>query len=385
MVELYAHQKKLLDNENNDNKILSWETGTGKTYASKLWLQQKNRLRCALVICPKQIREKWKEDVPQAHVYSFEDFKKYDLPDNPSAIVIDEMDYLASPLYIAKSRSQRTEKAYHYILSNPQAHILGLTATPVRSSPANMHTLAVLSRQYPPDKKHWYLYRDKYYELQYKPYLPRPAWLPTATWRTDMQELIDRYTITACMSDVVELPPETHEVIKLKAPDYDSNPEWEPKKQFVYDHKLEQESKPKKILQLSRGYRKVVVVAYYREQIEQLYTALSKDRKTFVVHGGVHNQEEVINEAERDPECFIVIQASISAGFELKSFDTMIFTSQSYSVRDYVQMKGRIRRIDALKKVRYIYLHGGRCDKAVYDNVMAGKDFIPSEYLQHGA
>jgi hypothetical protein len=58
----------------------------------------------------------------------------------------------------------------------------------------------------------------------------------------------------------------------------------------------------------------------------------------------------------------------------------MVFVSQAYSVRDYVQMKARIKRINALKPVVYYNLLGGRCDKMVYDSIELGKDFVPSEY-----
>jgi hypothetical protein len=58
----------------------------------------------------------------------------------------------------------------------------------------------------------------------------------------------------------------------------------------------------------------------------------------------------------------------------------MIFASQSYSVRNYVQMKARIRRINALKPVIYYHLHGGKCDKLIYESIGLGKDFVPSEY-----
>lgn len=378
-MNLYPHQETFLT-DNPDYAILSYETGTGKSHVAKLWLQKKQRNHNPVVICPKQITSEWAKATP--NVYSFDLFKKAykenTLPSNPTAIIVDEADMMASPLFVAKQRSQRTEALYNYVMSNPDVHILLLTATPVRSTPWNMHTLLVLSRLVSPET--WKQYREQYFALTHMPYLPRPAWLPKTGWQRQMQKLIDKYTYTALMSDIVDLPPETHDIIKLKEPNYEENLEWEPAKQFAEDHRLEQVSKHKKIKEISRGYRKVVVVAKYRSQIDALQKHLSKERLTFVLDGRTRDVGRVVADAEAASECYLILQAQIGAGFELPSFAVMIFASQSYGARDYVQMKGRIKRINALKPLKYFYLQGGRCDRLVYNSVDKGKDFIPSEY-----
>ena len=376
-MSLYPHQEKFLS-ENPNNAILCYETGTGKTHTAKLWRKLSGRDRNTIIICPKQIRSDWKDDCPDATVYSFEDFLKADLPSNPSAIVVDEADAMASPLFVAKARSKRTEKLYHYVMANPNVHILLLTATPVRSSPWNIHTLLVLARIKPADT--WKKYRDIYFSLENKPFLPRPAWLPKKGWQKMMQPLIDKYTYTALMSDLVDLPPVTNTIIKLTAPEYEENDEWEPMAQFVADHRLEQQSKCDEIKRLTKGIRKAVIVAHYREQIDALRNTLGKERHTLVIDGRTGDAQSVVAEAEAVAECYLIIQASVGAGFELHTFSTMIFASQGYSVRNWVQMTGRIRRIKSLKPVWYYYLLGGRCDKMVYDSIQKGKDFVPSEY-----
>ena len=377
-MSLYDWQIKALE-QPNDHAIWCAETGTGKTFASKLWLKQNGRDANALVLCPKQLRSTWKEDVPHATVYSFEDFKKFEPPVNPSAIIVDEADMVASPLFVAKLRSQRTEKLYTYTQKYPHVPVLLLTATPVRSTPWNMHTLLVLSHLASPDT--WKRYRDAYFALTYMPYLPRPAWLPKKNWRTEMQKLINKYTHVALMSDMVDLPPETNEVIKLKEPIYEENTEWEPMAQFVADHRMEQLQKGAEIKRITKGYRKAVIVAHYTEQIDQLVAELSKERQTFVLDGRTKHPEKVIADAENDSECYFIIQASVGAGFELPSFAVMVFASMGFSVRNWVQMRGRIKRVNALKPLKYFYLIGGDRDEAIYENIQAGKDFVPSEYL----
>ena len=378
---LYPHQKKFLESD-NDYAILCFETGTGKTFTADLWLEQKDRLRNAVVICPKQIRAEWKKAVPDGSVYSFEDFMKAEPPSNPSAIVVDEADMMASPLFVAKSRSKRTEKFYNYVMANPKTHILLLTATPVRSTPWNMHTLLVLAKLVSPET--WKAYREKYFELRSMPYLPRPAWLPKKDWRKGMQHLINKYTHVALMSDIVDMPEETHDVITIPEPNYEENEEWEPMAQFVADHRREQVAKIPELENIIKGYRKTILVAHYTEQINELERIFSRKNTVFVLDGRTKDPSVVIAEAEADPECILIIQASVAAGFELPSFSVMVFVSMGYSVRNYIQLIGRIKRINALKPVRYIYLLGGRCDKMVYKNVMAGKDFVPSQYLKYG-
>lgn len=380
-MKLYPHQKKFLD-DNPKGAILSYETGTGKSHVAKLWLA-KRKATNAVVICPKQIKKDWQGPW---HTYTFEEFKKasanHDLPSNPTAIVVDEADMMASPLFEAKKRSQRTEALYNYIMDNPQADVLLLTATPVRSTPANMHTLLTLARLIPATKECWLRYRDKYYALTNMPYLPRPAWLPKPGWQQMMQPLIDKYCYTALMQDLVDLPEETHEIIKLKEPNYEANEEWEPAKQFSEDHRLEQRGKDKIITELTKGIRKAVIVARYREQIDELHKRLSKKRFTLVLDGRTKDVGQVVQDAEAASECYLIVQAQVGAGFELPSFAVMIFTSQSYGARDFVQMKGRIKRINALKPLKYYYLLAGRCDRMVYNAVKKGLDFIPSHYAR---
>lgn len=211
--------------------------------------------------------------------------------------------------------------------------------------------------------------------------MTRPAYFPVPGWQKKMQDVINEHTTIALMKDMVnELPPETYKTIKLKPPNYEKNEEWEAAKQFVEDHLLEQTGKHKEISKISKNHRKVVCVVHYREQIEELYKKLSKERQTFVLDGRTKDVDRTIKDAEAADECYFIIQSSVGAGFEIPSFSCMIFASQGYSVRNYVQMKARIRRINALKPVIYYNLQGGRCDKMVYESIELGKDFVPSEY-----
>jgi superfamily II DNA or RNA helicase len=374
----YEWQEKFLAGENN-YAMLCCETGTGKSYTAGKWLDQNQRKVNAVIFCPKQIVSEWQSRADTENVFTPQTILKSELPSNPTAIVVDEADAFASPLFVPKKRSKCADKLYNYIRTNPQAHVLLLTATPVRSTPWNLHTLLCYLGKYI-DFKSW---RDKYFFLDTPRYMTRPAYFPRPGWQKQMQEVIDEHATVALLRDMVpddQMPPKTHEVINFKAPNYEKNEEWEASKQFQEDNLLEHPAKDKKIAEISRGYRKVVVVAYRRDEIDRLHKKLSKERETFVLDGRTGDVAKVIAAAENSDECYIIVQSGIGAGFELHTFSCMIFQSKSYPVRDYVQMKGRIVRSESLKPVIYYHLLGGRCDKMIHESIEQGKDFVPSEY-----
>lgn len=226
----------------------------------------------------------------------------------------------------------------------------------------------------------WKKWRDKFFTLERRPFLFHATYFPKNGWQKEMRKYLEQYASVVLMKDCVEyLPPVTEEVIKL-APKPFVGQEYEPAAAFVEEHRFEQKDKLKTILEASKGYRKVIVVAHYVEQVESLARELQRTRETFMVHGGIKDQEKLLREANECDECFLVIQASLGAGFDADSFSCLIFASMSYRVRDFVQMKYRIRRIHNLHPVKYIYVIGGVCDKAVYATVMRGRDFVPSEW-----
>lgn len=375
-MELYKHQQAFLD-KNPHKALLAWETGVGKTIAAVEWLR--SRQGNAVVVCPKRILEKWKKELGdvRATVVTKEQFKKMDFT-NPTAFVFDEAHHASAPLF-TKARSQIATKVYNLIKANPQMPVLLLTATPISSTPANLHTLLCYTGNFIP----WATWREEFYNLERKPFLPRPAYMPKVDWRKRIRPYLLKYAHIALMSECVEyLPPVTEDTVKVKFKPFLRNPEWEPMAAFVAEHRNEQELKADVIREMGAGYRKVVVVAHFRDQIDELAKSLSKDRKTYVLHGGIKDQEAVIREAQEDDECYLICQASIGSGFDLDTFSVMVFASLNYSYVSLKQMKGRIQRIHALKPVKYVYLVAGRCDKAVLKRLQLGEDFDPKYFYE---
>lgn len=370
MDALYAHQREFLK-LNLHKALICFEAGTGKTRVAVEWLRDKQGN--AIVVVPKRILGKWRDELEKlgvkATVISKEQWKKTDFK-NPTALVIDELHQHCAPLF-TKGRSQLASRTYNFIKDNPDMPILGLTATPISSSPANLHSALCYIGQFVP----WAKWRAMFYDLQMLPYLPRPAYMPKKNWRTLIRPILLQYAHTALMSEVAELPPVTEETIEVSHQPFISGNEATPMAEFVAEHRNEQLEKPSVIREIGTGYRKVVVVAYFREQIEQLYKELSKDKQTYVLHGEVKDPEAVITEAQEDEECYLICQSSIGVGFDLNTFAVMVFASQGYSYVSLVQMKARIQRIHDLKPVKYIYFVSGRCDKAVQKQLLLGRDF----------
>jgi len=374
---LLSHQIKFASGY-KDKALLAHEGGSGKTICACVWLHDK-RDNDALVVCPKKVVRKWQNELKKwqtkATVVSKENYKNLPLKEW-SARVIDEADEFGSALFI-KGTSALSKKLYEQVKTYPDTPTLLLTATPVRSTPYNLHSLLCYMNKY----IDWKLWRQTFFDLKYPSelrYLTRPSYIPKSDWREKIQIQLKKYADIVNLRDITDLPPLIEEKILVKTPKYAKLPE---ATVFYDEHRWEQQNKIKEILEIGKEYSKIIVVAYYVEQVELLRKELSKDRKTFVIYGKVKDQELIAEEANKfEGECFFIIQASCGSAFDADNFSCMIYASMSYAVRDFVQMNFRVRRIHNLHPVMRYYLVAGRCDKAILANVEAGKSFVPSEW-----
>jgi len=375
MLKPLKHQARLAQ-ENPKIRLLAHEGGTGKTICACIWLKLDNRDDDALVVCPNKVVKKWKKALSdwgtKATVVDMNNGFKL-LPHKKwSAIVIDEVDHFGSPLFI-KGTSARAIHLYELIRAYPDVDRLLLSATPVRSTPYNFHNILCFLGVY----IDWKVWRAMFFEQRTPFWSKYPTWLTKDNWQVMIRPYIKKYADVVLLSECVgELPPLIEEEIRIKTPKWIPTVE---KDKFSDEHMHEHQGNIPYILEAGRQYRKVLVVAYYREHTEQLYKELSKDKQTFMIRGGIKNQEDIIKQAQEADDCYFIVQASIGDGFDLDTFSCAVFASMSYAVRDFVQMKFRMRRIHNLHPVKHYYLIGGRCDKNVLDTIKAGRDFVPSE------
>ncbi len=380
MKTLYEHQQRFIE-RNPDRALLLWEMSTGKTLAACEWLKLRPELP-ALVVCPKAIVGKWRRDLTEegavAQVITRDTVKVMDIS-KFKAIVLDEAHDFASPLF-SGARSQRATKIYLHIKNHPDTHILLLSATPVRSTPWNAHTLACYLGKYWPAKE----FRAKFEHLTNK--FGRMHYELDHDWRKKIRPYIESISDIVLLRDCADIPTQHTQVVKvpwlppqekqLAKVFTDSSREWHDR------HRAENGLEKLVVLKkLCDGYRKVIVVVYYTAQIEAYAAEIGKERQVFVLQGSTKDQDAVIQEARATDDCVFFVQASMGNGFDADEFSIMIFASQSFKFVDNIQAQGRILRRHNLHENTYIYLTGGKCDENVYKTIQAGHDFHPPSYL----
>lgn len=378
MIVLYPHQKKFI--EDNPNKaILSFGTRVGKSLAIIGWLKNYPTTRFMLV-CPKRIKGQWKQllaenGVAHATVLTKEEIKKADLS-NFTGMIFDEAHWAGSPLFFKPSQLTRT--IYEWVRNNHDAPVIMATATPIASSPANLHTLLALTGRY----IDWKEYRSKYYDLVRRPWNPRPYYEPKKNWREEVYKLAQKYCWFKKLSDIVEVPEQRHHVIPVKLTpqtlkdikdyaDVSSSKEWYGK------HKLAQYSEKLAVIrELSVDEPKVIVVVKYTDQVAYYAKELANDREVVVLTGQTKDQGEAIRRAQEMPEGYFVVQADCGEGFRGDDFSMMIFASMSWKFVSYEQCIGRMLHLEKKRSNDYYYLLADEKDRDIYHRVvMETKDF----------
>lgn len=380
----YAHQQRFID-KNPNRALLVWEMQTGKTFAACEWIKKRPEIKI-LVACPKAIKEKWKRELKEsgakADVVSRDEIKKLDLKAY-GGLVLDEAQDFFSPVF-TKQRSARTTVIYNYVRYHKNAHILLLSATPIRSQSWNCHTAACFLGILWPIKE----FQNKFFYLS--DMYGRYHLEPKKSWRKDIRPYLESIADIVLAKDVIEVPKREHETILIpwtKQQEENLKKKYlEPSAEFNERRRAEQSyEKWKKIKELIDGYRKVIIVVYFRDQIEDYIKRIGNDRQVFVLHGGVKDQDKVIEQAKASDDAIFILQANMAAGFSASEFSVMIFASLSYKYVDYIQSTGRLNSLENLHVNKYIYLLGGRTDKSVMETILSGNDFNPHVYLTNGS
>lgn len=134
-----------------------------------------------------------------------------------------------------------------------------------------------------------------------------------------------------------------------------------------------------KIIEYAQEFDRIVIFAKYRAQIQAVFDALIDARtghKVMTMTGDTKDRGVVLAEMNTARRGIFIVQAQVSAGWELPTYPVIIFASCTYSFVDRVQAEGRILRANALKKNLYIDLVvKGGVDEAVNKALKNKKDF----------
>lgn len=406
MLNLYSHQKKIID-EDPLKTGLFLSCGTGKTLTALL-LAEGN----TLIVAPKTIRDDkvWERQFEKTSnnifikVLSKEEFKR-DHTKLPrfDTVIFDESHTVCGltaniryrkRLEVPKA-SQIFEACQAYIERTNPTRIYLATATPIRNPMAVLAAAWLLGRSWD-----FYNWRSIFYTR-----IPMPGraqiWMPKKDEDTKnrLAKAVQGLGYTGRLSDFTDVPEQTHIVknIPLTAEQVKALKEVpmnypDPIVLVGKKHQIEQgflndtevvyfdNGKIDAIIEMTEQYEKILVFAKYTAQIKMIEKAL-KNIPVFVLTGATKDRRSLIKEAEESDRCVVICQSQISAGYELPSFRCTIFASESWSYVDHEQSLGRTLRMNNLAKNLYVYLVSGPIDKSVRDTLLMKKDFSERIYL----
>lgn len=407
---LYEHQRQIIEEDKKWTGI--WlGTGSAKTLIALCLARGKT-----LVICPKTQKEdqNWEREIVKHKlkvdltVISKETFRRdADIIKRYDTVIIDEAHTALGVTPYIKYRnkqplpkaSQIFEAVERYVLNNKPDRLYLVTATIMKSPMTVWAGGRLLGKRWD-----FYEWRSTYY----KPVRirNREIWLPRTDQKTKESLAMAARSIgyVGRLEDYFDVPPQTHKVIHLeltgaqKARIKEMRTEYpEPIVRVGKTHQIENgvlsgnefksqeyfsNEKVDKILEYAIEFPRMVIFAKYTAQIEMIAKALRDDgRKVLILDGSTKDRKGLLADANASPECIVIAQSQVSAGWELPLYPCMIFASQSYSFVDHDQSIGRIQRASNIKKNLYIYLVvKGGVDEAVYKCIQQKNDFNEKLY-----
>lgn len=406
---LFEHQKRIISED--PKKCGLWlGTGSSKTRIALELAQGK-----ILVVAPKtQVedrnwqRENNKWDINKnITVISKETFRRdHEKLPRFDTVIVDEAHTVLGVTPNIRSRkkvlipkaSQLFEALEAYLERTDPQRLYLCTAT-IMKSPFTVWAARKIIRREKFDIQDFYNFRYEYYTKLPMP--GREVWSPKRSeiCKENLSKIVRRIGFVGRLEDYFDVPEQTFRTINIelteaqKARIKELKFEYpEPLVRIGKRHQIENgvlagdefsppeffpNKKIEKILELAEEFPKMIVFAKYRAQMEQIVTALDKEGyRTAFLHGGVTDRGGLIEYVKNHDECIFVVQAQISAGWEVPNCPVMVFASRTYSFVDYDQALGRIQRANHIKKNLYINLVvKGGIDEAVDKALLNKQDF----------
>lgn len=414
---LCEHQKRIVD---EDKKWTGIFQGTGA-------MKTRTALEIAegqtLVICPKQQREDetWQDNMRKfdirkdVTVISKEDFRRdYATLSGYDTVIVDECHHMLGVLPETRQRnkvlipkaSQLFEGLQEYLLRTKPTRFYLLSATPVTKP---MHVWAI-GKLFGRDWD-FFAFRQKFYVLvSMGPHNDR--WIPKSevSLANRLIELTKSLGYTGGLADFFDVPEQVYitkhfgltEQQKKAIKDL-KNSNADPMAVRSYTRSIENgvlygseivqisEKKDKLIgkttifdsekidyiVERAAEFPKMLIFAAYTAQVESIHKALKvAGYEPVVVTGAVKDRSTVFKEAEARENAIMVVQSSISEGYEFTTCPVVMYASCSNKARDRIQGDGRVQRGHRIKTNLYIDLVvKGGLDEQCFDTVRAGVDF----------
>jgi len=364
-MKLYKHQQQLVD-LNPDKHGLFWQCGTGKTLAAIELAKDKGS---ALIVCPKSIKEQWEEQIDYWHVFTKEEFRKaWNKLPKYDCLIIDEAHYFSG------IKSQMYKSLIKYVKKHNPQYIYLLTATPYLSTPFNIYCLASILGC------NW-SYQQFFNRFFTRVYMGSRL-VPVIKTNIEPQiaKLVNTIGNTVKLQDCVDVPEQIYQteyfgltleqctaIERIKSEETNHIVKWTRIHQVCggslkgdgyTETRYFKSEKLDRLKDICKEHKKVVVVCRYNAEVEMITDSLKEkyDGTIINITGQNKDRHHCIQVANKEDKCLIIINAACCEGYELPTFDLMVFYSYDFSLKNYLQMKGRIQRINNVKKNVYLSL-----------------------------
>ena len=300
-------------------------------------------------------------------------------------VIVDEAHYFAG------QKSQMSKSLRAYIKHHKIKNVYLLTATPYMSTPWNIHTLgAILGK----DWHYWKFKQAFFVDVNMG---GRLVPIIRKGIEPAIAKLVATLGSTVRMTDCVDVPEQIYQteyfdltkeqetaIEELEDINYISR--WTKIHQICggslkgdgyTEDQFYKSEKFDRLIDLCKEHKKLVVVCRYNNEVERIKQKLV-DLKLGVVPitGKTKDKHKLIKTAEAADQCVVVANAACSEGYELPSFPVMVFYSYDFSLKNYIQMTGRILRANKVKKNVYLSLIvKGTIDEDVYKCIQSKNDF----------
>ena len=393
-MKLWKHQQDLVDLA-PDKHLLAFECGTGKTFTA---LELAKKSKYTLVICPKSLKEQWKEQMPEKmHILTKEEFKKHVDKIPPfDCLIIDEAHFFFG-MTGARKMSGMLKALGEYINKHNPQKIYLLTATPYMSTPWNIFAAAKILGHKWKSKD----FKEHFFDLVNMG-MRWPVPVVKKGIEKDIADLVNKIGTTVKMEDCFDVPEQvfqteyfdlTAEQKKaIKNLDEEGIARWTKTHQICggtlksdgySEDTFYKSNKLNRLLELAQEHKKLVVVCRYNNEIDYIAKKLStkSDIPIIKITGQTKERGKFIKMAEAYEQAIIIVNAACSEGYELPSFPIMVFYSYDFSLKNFIQMKGRILRANKLKKNVYLSLVvKNSIDSDVFECIQKKIDFDISIY-----
>jgi superfamily II DNA or RNA helicase len=369
---------------------MAWGTGSGKTRTAIELAKINSKL--ALVVCPKSMVETWSKEIKtwdgkNIGVISKENFKKLHnkLP-KVDCLIIDEAHYFSN------YKSQLTKSLYEYLKKYNPPYVYLLTATPYLSTPFNIYSLAkILGHHW-----NWYDFKTHFF---YDVKMGRRL-IPVIrkNIESDISKLVNKLGSTVKLEDCFDVPEQIfqQEYFELTAEQrqaIDMLDEVVPIVRWTKIHQIlggtmkgDQFSsareydceKMKRLIELVGEHKYLAVICRYNAEINYLYEKIKeqyKEKPIFKITGDTSGtRQKIVEEINRLDDAVVLINAACSEGYGLPNIPLMVFYSYDFSLKNYIQIIGRIQRANNIKKNVYLSLIvKDSIDEDIYKKVVIEK------------